>query len=184
MIYLTERQLAERKTDLIKDAVAKTGVDFCIRETPYSLCLTLKKKFVNDYSPKSSVPSPSPPDSTLSSPVSRIPFDSTLSSDLVFPSSVSSETSPFSPLHDSGISRGKCSTCETIEQKTEKELSDLKKKDKYLRKEIESKDASIIKLEQKLKHVEEEKNKIKSERDTKSDQLKQKNKALEKALSV
>ena len=52
MIDTTERVLAERQIDVIKNALKSSSVDYCLSETPYSLNIQLKKRFLKDNSPK------------------------------------------------------------------------------------------------------------------------------------
>ena len=52
MIDTTERVLAERQIDNIKNALKSSNVDYCLSETPFSLHIQLKKRFLKDNSPK------------------------------------------------------------------------------------------------------------------------------------
>ena len=50
MIVTTERIRAEEHTNKIKNILQQSQLNFCLRETPYSVELKVRKKFLVDYS--------------------------------------------------------------------------------------------------------------------------------------
>ena len=50
MSGMTERTLADAKSRNIKETINCSGLDFMMNETPYSLCVKIRKKFVQDRS--------------------------------------------------------------------------------------------------------------------------------------
>ena len=102
MIDITERQIAEKKIDIIKAALISSQVDYYLRETPYTMSIHLKKKFLKDNSPKSNSSS----------------IDVNLS-----PSSFS-VSSPLTSKNDSGIFH-ECKSCESLERNMESTRKEL-----------------------------------------------------------
>ena len=103
MIDLTERQVAEKRVEVIKATLIDSQVDYYLCETPYKVTIHLKKKLLQDYSKKSVF-------SECESPVSSNLIASTIS-----PFNISNNASFISSLNDSGI-RSKCESCEEVDQ--------------------------------------------------------------------
>ena len=173
MINLTERQVAEKRVEHIKTSLIESQVDYYLCETPYKVSIHLKKKLLQDYSKKS----------VLSECESLVSANLVESTNSAFNTSTNSSFS--SSLTDSGIA-SRCSSCEETEKcldDTKKELVSNILETKHviqnLNDEIKAKNVKIKQLELKLKTAEEEKDKLKKDRDTKSCQLKEKNKACD-----
>ena len=48
MIDVTERQIAEKKIEFVKEALKSSQVDYYLCETPFTMSIHLKKKFLKD----------------------------------------------------------------------------------------------------------------------------------------
>ena len=53
MNFVPERQRAEKETDKIKEVIRQSSLNFCSVETPFSIQINLKKRFLNDFQKQS-----------------------------------------------------------------------------------------------------------------------------------
>jgi len=164
MIEVTERQLAEKSTNSVKEALINSQVDYYLNETPFSLSIIMKKKFLKDFSNKSSTATTSTPSKSLNS------------------------YSESSMPTESGIDlMSKCNSCEEITKQldeTRKESIKNIRESKQMIKDLEvedlNKDALIKQLKSEIKTTKEENIQIKKELEIRNGQLKEKNKSVEK----
>ena len=165
MIEVTERQLAEKRINNIKEELKNSQVDYHLNETPYSLSIVMKKKFLKDFSSKSSTTTTSTPLRCLNSfSESSMPTESGID-----------------------LTCSKCDSCEELAKqvdKTRKECVQNILESKETIKDLEAEDlkkAALIKqLNFELKTAKEENTKVKKELGVRNDQLKDKNKSVEK----
>ena len=155
MIVKTERSLADKSFEKIKEAVKLSGLDYCIRESAYTVDLKLRKRYLTDYSHQIFQPE--------STPV-------TLTDQKVY-------SFPFPPP---SLKNTKTQT-EVIEnsEAQNKTIVNLKKQISQLEESNATNDKTIDKIQTTLAKVEEGKDELKKEKETKTYQLKQKNKVLE-----
>ena len=165
MIEVTERQRAEKSINNVKEALINSQVDYYLNETPYSLSIIMKKKFLKDFSNKSFTATTSTPSKTLNSySESSIPTESGID-----------------------ITESKCNSCEKITKQlheTRKESIKNILESKQMIKDLEAKDLTkdllIKQLKSELDTIKEENIQIKKEIGNRNDQLKEKNKSVEK----
>ena len=117
MIDVTERQLVEKKVEEIRVLVAKSQVDHCIFETPYKICIQMKKQFICDNSPK-----------VTSTNLNYSPKVDNPAPPFIFSNSVASTPNPCNRNNDSGYSTNanEQETARSELVKTELEISTLK----------------------------------------------------------
>jgi len=176
MIITTERQSAEEKISFIKEAIKNSKVDYLLSESPYTVSIQLKKKFLKDFSPKL----------TGSHGVSTPSLKA--SSPSFIPNSV--DISSLSEVNDSGF--GNLSipkfdysvNNEKGEFILKTENNELKQKLTELQNEINNKDIKIAQLQSNLKSASEKNSQIKTDFNTRNEQLKKKNKELDKQKTI
>jgi len=165
MIEVTERQRAEKSINNIKEALVNSQVDYYLNETPYTLSIIMKKKFLKDFSNKFSTATTSTPSKNLNSySESSIPTESGID-----------------------LMENKCNSCEEITKQldvTRKESIKNILESKQMIKDLEAKDLNkdllIKQLKSELNTIKEENIQIKKEIGNRNDQLKEKNKSVEK----
>ena len=133
MIFKTERQIAEKQTETIKEAIKNSQLNFHLSETPYSLKFFVKKKFINDFSRQISE------DETPSTPCSPLNFSSQFESTKKFESSsidsgvdISTTTKTEEDINDKLtenlklITAAKDSEIKSVKNKNSDQLSEIK----------------------------------------------------------
>ena len=166
MRNLSQRDKADGEVEKIKSMLKISKLDYFIQESPYSVSIQIRKTFIQDFSPL------------------LVERSSRMSTSTPFHSQhqqLSPQVTPQSPIfgHDdvnnsSGFHSQHLS-CSSCEEKSE-ELGEVKKI-------MEVKEATILDYEKKDKRIQSEVTNLKSERQTKAEQIKQKNKTIESLKS-